>query len=73
MLTFWGADGERHVFHPAHPERRIATRRWWVEDDRLCTADNRCNAVLADGRFLHVVSGEPPRFVTNFVAAPPAG
>jgi dienelactone hydrolase len=73
LLTSWGADGERHDFHPAHPERRIATHRWWVEGDRLCTADNGCNAVLADGRFLHVVSGEPPRFVTTFVAAPPGG
>ncbi len=73
LLTFWGADGERHEFHPARPERRIATQRWWVERDRLCTADEGCNAVLADGRFLHVVSGEPPRFVTTFVAAPPGG
>jgi hypothetical protein len=56
LLTSWGADGERHDFHPAHPERRIAAHRWWVEGDRLCTADNGCNAVLADGRFLHVVA-----------------
>ena len=73
LLTSWSADGERHDFHPAHPERRIAAHRWWVEGDRLCTADNGCNAVLADGRFLHVVGGEPPRFLTTFAAAPPGG
>jgi dienelactone hydrolase len=72
-LTHWGADGQRHDFHPAHPERRIATRRWWVEGNRLCTADEGCNAVLADGRFLHVVGGEPPRFLTTFAAVPPGG
>jgi hypothetical protein len=41
-----------------------------VEGDRLCTVDDGCNAVLADGRFLHVVDGEPLRFRTTFVAAP---
>ncbi len=44
-----------------------------VEGDRLCTSEEGCNAVLADGRFLHAVRGEPPRFVTTFVAAPPGG
>jgi hypothetical protein len=73
LLTHWGADGERHEFHPAHPERRIAAQRWRVEGDRLCTADEGCNAVLADGRFLHVVTGEPPRFLMTFAAAPPGG
>ncbi len=72
-LTFWGADGEQLQFHPAHPERRVATQRWWVEGERLCTADEGCNAVLADGRFLHVVTGEPPRFLMTFAAAPPGG
>ena len=73
LFTHWGADGERHDFHPAHPERRIAAHRWWVEGDRLCAADNGCNAVLADGRFLHVVAGEPPRFLTTFAVVPPGG
>jgi dienelactone hydrolase len=73
LLTSWGADGERHEFHPAHPERRIATQRWWVEGDRLCTAEEGCNAVLADGRFLHVVTGEPPRFLMTFAAADASG
>jgi dienelactone hydrolase len=71
LLTHWDAGGERHQFHPAHPERRVATHRWWVEGDRLCTADEGCNAVLADGRFLHVVGGEPPRFLLTFAAGAP--
>jgi predicted esterase len=70
LSTYWDAGGERYQFHPAHPERRIATHRWRVEGDRLCTDDDGCNAVLADGRFLHVVGGEPLRFRTTFVAAP---
>ena len=71
-LTLWGADGKRSEFHPAHPERPVGVaQRWWVEDDRLCTTGDGCNAVLADGRFLHVVAGEPPRFLTTFAAAPP--
>ena len=72
-LTFWAADGERHEFHPAHPERRIATLRWWVDGERLCTAEDGCYAVLADGPFLHVVKGEPPRFLMTFAAAPLGG
>jgi hypothetical protein len=39
-----------------------------VEGDRLCDAGEGCHAVLADGRFLHVVAGEPPRFLMTFVA-----
>ena len=70
MFTHWDARGERYQFHPARPERRIATHRWWVEGDRLCTDLDGCNAVLAEGRFLHVVGGEPLRFRTTFVAAP---
>ncbi len=74
LSTFWGADGERRQFHPAHPERRVAAaQRWWVEGDRLCAADAGCNAVLADGRFLHVVGGEPARFLMTFAATPPGG
>jgi dienelactone hydrolase len=73
-LTLWGADGELHEFHPAHPERRVgATERWRVEGDRLCTSEDGCNAVLRDGRFLHVVTGEPPRFLMTFAAADAPG
>jgi dienelactone hydrolase len=72
-LTFWGADGEQRQFHPAHPERRVATQRWRVEGDRLCTSDEGCNAVLADGHFLHVVKGEPARFLMTFAAAAAPG
>jgi hypothetical protein len=73
-LTFWAADGELREFQPAHPEQRVgAAQRWWVEGDRLCTVDEGCNTVLADGRFLHVVTGEPPRLLTTFAAAPRGG
>jgi dienelactone hydrolase len=68
VSAHWDPGGERHQFHPARPERRTATRRWWVEGDRLCTAEDGCHAVLADGRFLHVVDGEPPRFLMTFAA-----
>ena len=74
LLILWDADGQRSEFHPAHPERPVgAAQRWWVEDDRLCTTDDGCNAVLADERFLHVVKGEPPRFLMTFAVAPPGG
>ena len=73
-LTLWGADGKRSEFYPAHPERPVGVaQRWWVEGDRLCTTDDGCNAVLADERFLHVIKGEPPRFLMTFAAAPPGG
>ena len=73
-LILWDADGQRSEFHPAHPERPVgAAQRWWVEGDRLCTTDDGCNAVLADERFLHVVKGEPPRFLMTFAAAPSGG
>ncbi|MBD0270956.1 MAG: hypothetical protein ICV73_03415 [Acetobacteraceae bacterium] len=67
------ASGERRAapFHPAHPERRIASCRWAVEGDRLYPTDDRCNAVLQDGRLLHVVSGEPQRVRAAFIAPPP--
>ena len=68
MAAYWGPSGELQHFHPAHPERRTATRRWWVEGDRLCTAEEGCHVVLADGRFLHVVGGEPQRFLMTFDA-----
>jgi hypothetical protein len=71
-LTHWGADGKRSEFHPAHPERPVgAAQRWWVEGDQLCTTGDGCNAVLAGERFLHVIKGEPPRFLMTFAAAPP--
>lgn len=71
LSTRWEANGELHQYHPASPEQRIATHRWWVQEDRLCDANDGCGAVLSDGRFLHVVGGDPPGFRTTFVAAPP--
>lgn len=67
-LTTWEEGGTWHQSHPADPERRISTHRWWVEGDRLCTSDNGCGPVLADGRFLHLVTGDPPRLSLTLVA-----
>jgi len=75
LSTLWSAGGERLQFHPAHPEQRIASHQWWVEGDRLCTSDNGCSAVLEDGRFLHVVAGEPSQFLftyDTYAGRPPA-
>ena len=70
--TTW--QSQRSEFHPAHPERPVGVvQRWWVEGNRLCTTKDGCNAVLADERFLHVIKGEPPRFLMTFAAAPPGG
>ena len=77
--TYWGPGGELSHFHPHRPAQRIATHRWWVEGDRLCTSDIGCGEVFADGRFLHLVLGtrrhlgETPYLSTTFVATPPAG
>lgn len=68
VSVLWNANGERVQFHPAHPERRMAADHWWVEGDRICTSEDGCNTVLADGRFLHVVTGQPPQFLTTFDA-----
>ncbi len=61
-LTYLGFD---------HGERPIAELRWQVEGDRLCTTRQGCGEVLADGRFLHLVRGEPPHFRITLVTAPP--
>ena len=69
LSTHWGANGGLRQFPPAHPGRSVgAARRWWVEGDRLCAAGEGCHAVLADGRFLHLVGGEPPRLLMTFAA-----
>jgi predicted esterase len=75
LSTHWGADGGLRQFPPAHPERSVgaAARRWWVEGDRLCTSEDGCHAVLADGRFLHVVGGEAPRLLMTFAAGAGGG
>ncbi|MBL6458231.1 hypothetical protein JMJ55_23110 [Belnapia sp. T6] len=72
LSTFWSADGDQYQFHPAHPDRRVATQRWWIDGDTLCTSDDGCNPVLSDGRALHLVGGEPRRFLMTFTADAPA-
>lgn len=67
----WGADGALSYFDLRRGERRIADWRWRVEGDRLCTTRHGCGEVLADGRFLHLVRGEPPHFRITLVTAPP--
>ena len=66
-----GADGALSYFDLRRGERRIADWRWRVEGDRLCTTRHGSGEVLADGRFLHFVRGEPPHFRITLVTAPP--
>ena len=76
LYTYWAPGGELSHFHPHRLAQRIATHRWWVEGDRLCTSDIGCGEVFADGRFLHLVLGtkrqlgETPYLSTTFVATP---
>ncbi len=69
----WGTDGTLSYFDVGHGEERIAILRWWVEGDRLCTTRHGCGDVFAEGRFLHVVRGNPPRLRVTFVMPPPRG
>lgn len=62
VFSFWGAGGELYYLDLRRGERRIAEARWRVEGDKLCTTRHGCGDVLSDGRFLHVVKGEPRRF-----------
>jgi hypothetical protein len=71
ISSHWGADGALSYFDLRRGERRIADWRWRVEGDRLCTTRHGCGEVLADGRFLHLVRGEPPHFRITLVTAPP--
>lgn len=71
VLSRWGADGVVSYFDLSRGERRIAEWRWRVEGNHLCTTRHGCGEVLGDGRFLHLVRGEPQRLRVTFVTAPP--
>jgi hypothetical protein len=69
MLSAWGVDGELQYFALRHPSRRIATLRWWLQGDQLCTSRRSCGQVLSDGAYLHLFTGEPPRLAATFLPA----
>ena len=77
VASHWEPDGTLTYLHLRNGERPIAALRWWVDGDRLCTTRHGCGAVLADGRFLHLlVEGDPPRLRVTLVmvpAPPPVG
>jgi pimeloyl-ACP methyl ester carboxylesterase len=66
-----GAGGELYRLRASWPGRGGAG--WRVEGDRLCTVRHGCGEVLADGRFLHLIAGVPPRLAVTFAAAAPDG
>jgi dienelactone hydrolase len=68
-----GAGGELFRLHAPGQGRGGAEPGWRVEGDRLCTARYGCGEVRADGRFLHLVAGAPPRLAVTFAPAPPDG
>jgi hypothetical protein len=72
VLGLWGADGTLTYLGFDHGERPIAELRWQVEGDRLCTTRQGCGEVLADGRFLHLVAGNPPHLLMTVIPVPPA-
>jgi hypothetical protein len=71
VLSLWGADGTLTYLDVDRGGQPIAELRWRVEGDRLCTTRQGCGEVLADGRFLHLVTGEPPHLLKTVIAAPP--
>jgi pimeloyl-ACP methyl ester carboxylesterase len=71
VLGLWGTDGTLTYLGLDRGERPVAELRWRVEGDRLCTTRQGCGTVLADGRFLHLVAGSPPRLLMTVIAAPP--
>jgi predicted esterase len=73
VLGLWGADGTLTYLGFDHGERPIAELRWQVEGDRLCTTRQGCGEVLADGRFLHFVAGNPPHLLMTVIPVPPEG
>jgi dienelactone hydrolase len=73
VSSVWDADGTLHHYDLRRPQLRIRDLRWWVAGDQLCTSRQGCGAVLADGRVLNVVRGEPPRPVMTLVVAEPPG
>jgi dienelactone hydrolase len=73
VLGLWGADGTLTYRGFDRGERPITELRWRVEGDRLCTTRQGCGQVLADGRFLHLVAGNPSHLLMTVIAAPPEG
>ena len=71
VLGLWGADGKLTYLGSDHRERRIAELRWHVEGNRLCTTRQGCGEVLAEGRFLHLVAGQPRHLLMTVMPAPP--
>jgi pimeloyl-ACP methyl ester carboxylesterase len=71
VLSRWREDGVVSYFDLYRGERRLADWRWRVENDHLCTTRHGCGEVLSDGRFLHLVRGEPLQLRVTFVTAPP--
>jgi pimeloyl-ACP methyl ester carboxylesterase len=71
VLSLWGADGTLTYLDVDRGGQPITELRWRVEGDRLCTTRQGCGEVLADGRFLHLVTGEPPHLLMTVIAAPP--
>jgi hypothetical protein len=71
VLSHWGEGGGLTYYDLFRGDRRVGEWRWRVEGDHLCTTRHGCGEVLADGRFLQLVRGEPPRLRVTFVTAPP--
>lgn len=73
VLSQWGADGALTYLDPRSGTRPVAELRWFVEGDRLCTSRHGCGEVYEDGRFLHLVGGDPAQLRVTFVTAMPGG
>jgi hypothetical protein len=71
VFGLWGANGMLTYLGSDYGERPIAELRWQVEGDRLCTTRQGCGEVLAEGRFLHLVAGDPPHLLMTLMPAPP--
>jgi len=52
---------------------RLRPDEKFARGNRLCSVDDGCNPVLADGRLLHVVNGGPSRFSVTITVSPPGG
>jgi predicted esterase len=71
ISSHWAPDGVLSYVDLRNGEQRIGEGQWRVEGDRLCTTRHGCGEVFEDGRFLHLVRGEPPHLRITLVMAPP--
>jgi len=71
ISSHWAPDGVLSYLDLRSGDRSIGEWRWQVEGDRLCTTRHGCGMVFEDGRFLHLVRGEPPHLRITLVTAPP--